>query len=62
MAAPPALPSSDSTRSTSFLRHAISVPENELQRWRKTFDSSAKLVGDTKYVSDILFFLWKSLI
>ncbi len=43
-------PQSDSHRSPSFIRQAVSVPESELQRWRKTFDSCAKLVGDKKCV------------
>jgi len=30
----------------SSVRNAVSAPENELKRWRRTFDANAKVVVD----------------
>ncbi|KAJ6621147.1 mitochondrial carrier domain-containing protein [Mycena sp. CBHHK59/15] len=32
------------------VRTAVAVPESELKRWRRTFDSNAKVVGTEKYL------------
>ena len=32
------------------VRTAVAVPENELKRWRRTFDSNAKLINGERWV------------
>ncbi|KAJ7293054.1 mitochondrial carrier domain-containing protein [Mycena rebaudengoi] len=37
-------------RSAITVRTAVAVPESELKRWRRTFDSNAKVIGGEKYL------------
>lgn len=39
-------PSSSSIAATalSSVRNAVAVPENELKRWKRTFDANAKVI------------------
>ncbi|KAF8634876.1 hypothetical protein AX15_000630 [Amanita polypyramis BW_CC] len=39
----------------STVRTAVSVPENELKRWRRTFDSHAKIVNAEKFLDQESF-------
>lgn len=43
-------PSSLTASAFKTVRTAVSVPENELKRWRRTFDSYAKVVNGERYL------------
>nr|GAT57466.1 mitochondrial inner membrane protein [Mycena chlorophos] len=47
--------SSDKGSLSSALRKAVTVPESELKRWRRTFDSNAKVVNGEKYLDPETF-------
>ena len=51
----PAIPSVDADQSKSLtataintVRNAVAIPENELKRWRRTFDANAKVINGEK--------------
>ena len=54
-AAPASQPSSVTSRTASAIqtvKSAMAVPENELNRWKRTFESNAQtIVNGDKYVS-----------
>ncbi|KAJ7597398.1 mitochondrial inner membrane protein [Mycena floridula] len=43
------------SRAVSALQSAVSVPETEIKRWRRTFDANAKVVNGDKYLDQDSF-------
>ncbi|KAF8971731.1 mitochondrial carrier domain-containing protein [Flammula alnicola] len=43
-------PTSLTKSALQSVRTAVAVPENELRRWRRTFDSNAKVINGEKYL------------